>query len=169
MTETYSSWFLLQFKPNSHHLAERNLERQGFKTFLPLQEVTQRRSTRFVSDLRPLFPGYFFVAFNPQSGSWSKINGTVGVSRLVSFGSIPKLVPTELITSLKRRCDPTGKLRPAEMFEQGDYVKIINGPFSSFVATVEKLDAQKRVWVLIDLIGRKSLVKVPSDQLQTIY
>jgi len=34
------NWYLIQFKRNSHRIAEQNLNKQGFKTFLPLQEIT---------------------------------------------------------------------------------------------------------------------------------
>ena len=52
-----TSWFLAQMKPNSHDIANRNLTRQGFETFLPLQEETRRTRGRFVTRRRPLFPG----------------------------------------------------------------------------------------------------------------
>ena len=42
------NWFFLQYKPNSHRVALRNLFRQGFETFLPMQEFTQIKSTKFV-------------------------------------------------------------------------------------------------------------------------
>ena len=35
------SWYVVQFKPNSHKIALRNLQRQGFETFLPMHEVTR--------------------------------------------------------------------------------------------------------------------------------
>ena len=78
-------WFLLQYKPNSHRLALRNLHRQGFETFLPMLDVTQRCSTRFVQQTRPLLPGYMFVSFELDTAPWRKINSTVGVTRLVSL------------------------------------------------------------------------------------
>ena len=59
-----NDWYLIQLKPNSHRLAERNLNRQGFETFLPMQKITRRKASRFVSDLKPLFPGYMFVSVN---------------------------------------------------------------------------------------------------------
>ncbi|MGB2356018.1 MAG: transcriptional activator RfaH, partial [Planktomarina sp.] len=90
-------WFLLQYKPNSHRLALRNLHRQGFETFLPMLAVTQRHSTKFVQQARPLFPGYMFVSFELDTAPWRKINSTVGVTRLVSFNSRPKALPTDLI------------------------------------------------------------------------
>ena len=53
-----TSWYLAQLKPNAHRIAERNLRRQEFETFLLPVEVTRRKSTTFVNELRPLFPGY---------------------------------------------------------------------------------------------------------------
>ncbi|MDC0634586.1 transcriptional activator RfaH, partial [Planktomarina sp.] len=40
-------WYLVKFKPNSHRLAMRNLQRQGFETFLPLQKITRHKASRF--------------------------------------------------------------------------------------------------------------------------
>ena len=78
-------WYLLQFKPNAHRLAERNLQRQGFLTFLPMRDVTKRKAISFVNQLYPLFPGYMFVSFDPNEALWHKINSTFGVSKLVSL------------------------------------------------------------------------------------
>ena len=66
-------WFLLNFKPNSHHKAVRNLNQQGFETFLPLNNFTSRRNSRFINVTKPLFPGYMFVAFDNANTQWSKI------------------------------------------------------------------------------------------------
>lgn len=52
-----ASWFLAQFKPNSHKIAVRNLARQGFRTFLPMLEETRCARGRFTQQMRPLFPG----------------------------------------------------------------------------------------------------------------
>ena len=84
--DSSKKWFILQFKPNSHLLAKRNLHRQGFESFIPMLEITKHKYNRYVSELRPLFPGYMFVAFNPESGPWRQINCTTGVSKLVCFG-----------------------------------------------------------------------------------
>jgi len=73
-----NQWYLIQFKPNSHRLAERNLHRQGFDTFLPMQKITRRKGSRFVSDLKPLFPGYMFVSVNSDLAPWRTINSTIG-------------------------------------------------------------------------------------------
>ena len=66
-------WYLIQFKPNSHRLAERNLRQQGFETFLPMQKITHRKISRFVNDLKPLFPGYMFVSVKSDLDNTSNL------------------------------------------------------------------------------------------------
>ena len=74
-------WYVVQLKSNSHKVVELNLNRQGFETFMPVQEVSKRRVSRFVSSVKPLFPGYMFVSFNPEEPLWTKIRSTIGVLR----------------------------------------------------------------------------------------
>ena len=50
-----NGWFLLQFKPNSHGIAESNLNRQGFDTFLPYEEITEYHNNKLKTIKRPLF------------------------------------------------------------------------------------------------------------------
>jgi transcriptional antiterminator RfaH len=161
-------WFILQFKSNSHYLAERNLRRQGFQSFLPLQKIISHKSSRYVSDLRPLFPGYMFVAFDPISGPWKQINCTIGVSKLVSFGGQPSPVPCELVSGLMLRCDANGKLLPPKQLSKGDKVQLLTGPFSSYIATVETIDAKQRIWALMELMGRSTRISVDPNQLQIV-
>jgi len=161
-----NQWYLIQFKPNSHRLAERNLHRQGFETFLPMQKITRRNASRFVSDLKPLFPGYMFVSVNPYLAPWRTINSTIGVSRLVSCEGKPKPLPLQLISGLKLRCDASGTLLPPKSLNEGDSVEMLTGPFTSFIATVEKIDPEQRIWILMDFMGQKARIQVTADQLQ---
>ena len=161
-------WFLLQFKSNSHRLAERNLNRQGFESFLPLLDVTKYKYNRYLSDLRPLFPGYMFVALDPENGSWRQINCTIGVSKLVSFGDQPNPIPFGLISGLMARCSSGGKLLPPNQLNKGDAVQLLMGPFEDYIAKVETIDADQRVWVLMELMGRVTRISVDPNQLLTI-
>ena len=158
-------WFILQFKPNSHHQAKKNLTRQGFETFLPLHDTTSRRLSRFINTSKPLFPGYMFIRFDRAGSEWHKINNTYGVSRLITFNSDLKSIPTKFIDSLMKRYDSSGKLLPMTKFKKGDRVKVLGGPFADFFATVEKYEADQRIWILMDLMGRKTKITTPSDNL----
>ena len=159
-------WFILQFKPNSHHLAAKNLNRQGFETFLPLHETTSRRLSRFINTPKPLFPGYMFIKFDKLESEWHKINSTYGVSRLITFNSILKSMPIGFVDSLMKRYDLSGKLLPIQKLKKGDQVTVLTGPFANFIATVEKYEDNQRIWVLMDLMGRKSKIQATTDKLQ---
>ena len=162
------TWFLAQFKANTHKIAERNLRRQNFDTFLPLKEETIRRAGRFATLMRPLFAGYLFVAFDASKGGWRAINNTYGITRLVGFGDTPQPVPAELISGLMQRCDEDGRLSPTRVLQPGDAVAISGGPFAEFAATVEKVAPDRRVWVLLDLMGRTTRVALHSGALRQV-
>ncbi|MDB2332729.1 transcriptional activator RfaH [Amylibacter sp.] len=159
-------WFILQFKPNSHKQAVRNLNQQGFETFLPLDDTASSKKSRFASDTKPLFPGYMFIRIDIENTSWNKINNTYGVSRLITFNSVLKSVPPDFIINLMERCDESGKLIHTKKFKKSDQVKIINGPFINFAAIVEKLDTEQRISALINLMGRKTKIQIHSKIIQ---
>jgi len=159
-------WFILQFKTNSHLQAKKNLSRQGFETFLPLHNTTSRVASRFVSTTRPLFPGYMFVSFDRAESEWHKINNTYGVSRLVTFNSVLKSIPATFINNLIKRHDSSGKLLPLKNLKKGDQVQILKGPFANFIATVETYETDQRMWILMDLMGRKTKLQTSADKLQ---
>ena len=159
-------WFILQFKSNSHHQATKNLNRQGFETFLPLHDITSRKLSRFINTSKPLFPGYMFIRFDRTESDWHKINNTYGVSRLITFNSILKPISTRFVDNLMKRYDLSGKLLPTQKLKKGDQIKISKGPFANFIATVETYETDQRIWILMDLMGRKSKIQTQSDTIQ---
>ena len=161
-------WFILQFKANSHHRATKNLNQQGYETFLPINSTTSRKSSRFINITQPLFPGYMFISFDKEKSEWHKINNTYGVSRLVTFNSKLKSIPTTFIDDLMLRYDLSGNLLPVKKLNKGDQVKVLNGPFANFIATVETYKSDQRISILMDLMGRKANIHISTDSLQSL-
>ncbi|MGP3699819.1 transcription termination/antitermination protein NusG [Rhodobacter sp. NSM] len=159
-------WYLVQTKPNAFRIAERNLLRQEFSIFSPTQTQTRKYGTRFRHTVQQLFPGYLFVRFNPEFPQWRAINSTYGVSRLVTFGNVPSPVPHALIAGLQQRCGSDGSLLPPDRLSAGDRIRIVAGPFADYVATVEQIDQDRRVWILLDILGGKTRTQIPVEQLQ---
>lgn len=160
-------WFVVQLKPNAEAIAKRNLLRQGINIFAPFEEVTARKARKLVQACKALFPGYLFVSFDQDAVRWRTVNSTLGVSRLVSFADDrPAQVPLGLISSLMRRCDPSGKLLPPRFLHGGDVVRVTNGPFADFIGTVEQLAPDQRIWVLLDILGKNTRVAIRSADLR---
>ena len=161
-------WFTAQCKTNSYFLAKKNLENQGVKTFLPLIEVTQRKSSKFITALRPLFPGYIFVSFNLKNFRWTVINNTVGIVKVITADNMPQSIPSNFISYLKLRCDKNDKLVTSEELNLGKKAKILNGPFSQMIGTVENIDPQRRVTLLFELMGQKTKTLVKETHITIV-
>lgn len=161
-------WALVQFKPNSDAVAVRNLKRQGFDVFLPKLEVTTRSSTKFVKSLKPLFPGYMFARINPAAGGWRAVNSTYGVSRIVTTAGKPTPVPESLVDEIRGRCDVEGRIQPEGEFVAGEDVKLQHGPFADLIGQIISLTPEKRAWVLLEVLGRKTKVAVEAADLTRV-
>ena len=161
-----TNWYLVQTKPNAHRIATRNLLRQGCQVFMPSLKLTKRTGNRFISNVSPLFPGYLFLGLNPDSQSnWRSLNATLGVSRIISHSGKYRALPLSLIDELQNCFDSDGIFQPKNNIITGDTVQIQKGPFAEFVATVDRLEPNARVWVLIELLGQKSQISVKASDL----
>lgn len=157
------AWYLAQCKPNAERVALKNLENQNFNAFMPLQKVTKRKAQTFKSPSRPLFPGYIFVEIDFAKGDWQKINSTRGVARLVRFGTFPCPVPQFVMQSLFASCDEAHIFHQGEMLEAGDEVRVTQGPLSGFAAKIADIGADTRVYLLLEIMGQTSEVKIHRD------
>lgn len=160
-----NDWYLIQIKSNSYKIAERNLNRQGFKTFMPLLEKTNKGRSKFTNCIKPLFPGYMFVGSEDNIDWWRKINNTLGVSRLLSYGGEPKALPEELISNLISRCDKFGLLIKSKTPAIGDSIMLMKGAFTDLVATIETIDEKERIWVMMELMGRHTRIQLTTELL----
>lgn len=156
-------WYVAQLKPSGDQLAQENLVRQGFSVFSPKLRGTYRRQGRFRVELRSLFPGYLFVRSAPHPEHWRSIGGTLGVSKLVSFGgSGPSTVSDDVINMLIEYCSTAGA--DLDAIKEGDLVRVISGPFSELVARVEKLPSRERIWVLLEFMGQRRRVSLGAKE-----
>ena len=57
---------------------------------------------------------------------------------------------------------------PLANFEAGQSVEMHSGPFASFIATVEQMASDARVWVLLDIMGKETRVQVDRQQIQAV-
>lgn len=159
-------WCLAQLKPKGLDLAVRNLTRQGFDVFCPRQRLTKRCGVRYREREVPLYPGYIFVEISEANVPWRRIDSTLGVARLVRFqGDSPALVPCELIAALTARCDENELLWSTASLQPGARAEVLRGPFAGYISQVEWLEADQRVWLLLDLMGRAARVAVSAGDL----
>ena len=146
-------WCIAQIKPNSYNSAIQNLERQGFETFLPKMEITQRQKNKFVVKNVYVFPGYMFVSFDPHIITWTKINSTYGVSKILTFNKKPSEISSDLILAIKIRYEINSNPTQKEKLQKGDSIKFSSGIFTDLIAKVESVEEKNRIWFLLESMG----------------
>jgi transcriptional antiterminator RfaH len=159
-------WYLIHTKPLAERLAQANLERQGYCTYLP--QVRHMRLYRQTPAFRvaALFPRYLFLRLAVGQQSLQPIHSTIGVSNLVRFGMRCAIVRDEVIEQLRSRADPvTGvhTLQPFARFARGTRVRIKAGPFCGIDGIFEREDGAERVTILLTLLGEERPLQFPTE------
>ena len=160
------NWYVVQTKPNREMQALSHLERQGFSVWMPKcsRLIKHARQTKKV--LRPLFPGYVFVQFDPTFTQWRAINNTVGVICLVSFGSAPSILDVDFVNSLKTYENEQGIIEASvEGLKVGASVEILDGPMTGIVGKLVRIDTTDRVTILLELLGNLVHSKVAKQNI----
>jgi transcriptional antiterminator RfaH len=155
-------WYTVNTQPSREVLADENLRRQGFESWLPRFRRVRKHARRVDQVLAPLFPGYLFVKLDRDIERWRSINGTFGVIRLLCNGEVPLAVPEGLVEEIMRRRDKSGLVvLPKQLFAVGSAVKVTLGTFAELEGLVQAMPRGDRVILLLNLLGREVRASVP--------
>ena len=94
-------WVLIYTKAKEEKKANENLQRQGFKTFLPLIAPSNKNSE--LKSLVPVFPRYIFAQINFELENWTSIKSSYGVSNIVMFSEKFTPIPNHIIQLIQDR------------------------------------------------------------------
>ena len=159
-----SKWFLVYTKAKEEMRAERNLEKQGFETFLPMIERKNLNKSGHCS-IRPLFPRYIFTKFKVEKNNLTTINSTRGVSHLVMFGSNLAQISTNILENIRSKVDTENIIRIEEVskeFKPGDKIFIQSGILEGKKAKFLSLGGRDRIRILLNLMNEELITDVPS-------
>ena len=155
-------WYVVHTQPNGEGRADLNLRRQGFATYLPRYARRRRHARRQEVVRRPLFPRYLFVALDLARDRWRAVHSTFGVNRLVLAGEEPLAIPDGIIDAIRAREDGEGLVAlglPAGV-GPGSRVRLVDGIFADAKGVLERIADDRRVAILLELLGREVRVFV---------
>ncbi len=160
-------WFAVHSLPHREAGAQQQLENQGFHTFLPRCLKARRHARKLENVLAPIFPRYLFVVLDLDRDRWRSVNGTFGVARLVTAGDWPQPAPHGVVEALIALADDRDVLRfdVGGRLAVGPKVRILAGPFAEQIGLLQRLDDNGRVRLLLDMMGGRVAVTVPSAAL----
>ena len=156
-------WYVVHTQPNREARAVEHLARQGIGAYVPRYAKRRRHARRVDTVAVALFPGYAFVRLDPGATRWRSINGTIGVNHLLCHGGRPASLPDGMVAALRRQEDENGLHSAASLMHlaPGARFRVVDGAFEDHVGTFERMTADERVVLLLDVLGRAVRVKLP--------
>ena len=154
------AWYCARTKPKHEHIAAANLSRNlGMEIFNPRLRIERATRRGVVRNVEPLFPCYIFVRCTADA--LNDIRYVTGVGNVVHFGQKVPTVPASVIEELKACFENEEPLAVEDPLYPGAEVSVADGAFQGFQAIVLKmLPARQRVQILLDILGRPTLVEV---------
>lgn len=136
---------------------------------VPTEEVVEIRDGKRRKSERKFYPGYVLVEMELDDGTWHLVNET---PRVLGFIGGTKERPAPITTReaeaiLSRVREGVDKPKPKTVFEPGQSVRVIDGPFADFNGVVEEVNYEKsRLQVSVLIFGRSTPVELEFSQVE---
>jgi transcription antitermination factor NusG len=158
--EPVAPWFALYTRSRFEKQVAGQLERKRIPIFLPMREEVHRWQDRYQKVEVPLFRGYLFAQFQPESFERLAVLRTTGVVRIVGFGSEYSEVPAEQIETLRRLAEERAALHPHRFLRVGQRVKVATGSLAGVEGILVRIRKQDRLVIAVDAIRQAVAVEL---------
>jgi transcriptional antiterminator NusG len=149
----------------------KNADQEEFfgEILVPTEQVVEMFKGAKRTSSRKFFPGYILLNVELNDETWHTVRDTPKITGFVGNDLNPEPLPDEDAEKIINRIkEGTEKPRPKVMFEQGDNVRVVDGPFSNFQGIVDHVNPDKgRVRVLVSIFGRETPIELEFFQVST--
>tara|TARA_Y100000590_G_scaffold218868_1_gene247947 strand:- start:1942 stop:2805 length:864 start_codon:yes stop_codon:yes gene_type:complete len=137
---------------------------------IPKQEIVEIKKGKKVNSEKNFFPGYMLVKMIMNNQTWQLVKNTNKVSGFTGNDHKPiPLSQNEAMKMLKKADDSIEYIAPKYVYEVGQQVKVIDGPFASFNGMVEEVDEERgRLKISVSIFGRSTPVELEYTQVEKI-
>lgn len=153
------------------HIRRAGMEDLFGEILVPTEEVVEMKKGVKRRSERKFFPGYVLVQMEMNDASWHlvknvpKVLGFIGGRR----DQPAPITQREADNILQRVAEGVDKPRPKVLFEPGEVVRVIDGPFNDFSGVVEEINYEKsRLRVAVSIFGRSTPVELDFQQVEKL-
>ncbi len=168
VVHTYSG-----FEQKAKESLQERFKLKGLEDYLgeiriPQETVTEVVKGQKKKSVKKFFPGYILVQMRLNQDTWHLVKDTPKVSGFVGNVSDPAPLLDEDVELIKTQVEEGGASSRSKVdFEQGESVKVIDGPFTEFTGTIEEVKPDKgKLKVLISIFGRATPVELDFVQVE---
>ena len=135
---------------------------------IPKENEIEIRSGQRRTVEKKMFPGYLLVQMAMDHESWKVVRETPGVTGFVGDGKeATPLEDHEADRILKQKEEGVAQVKIR--FKKGENVRVVDGPFTDFIGTVDEINMGKgKVKVMLTLFGRETSVELDFLQVEKL-
>jgi transcriptional antiterminator NusG len=140
------------------------------KVLVPTEQIVELVKGKRKESSRKFYPGYILVNMELDDETWHVVNDTAKVTGFLGGKNKPTPLTDEEADQILNRME-AGKLKPKPKyyFEEGDEIRVIDGPFANFNGTVEEVNPEKgKIRVLVSIFGRSTPVELEFVQVSKV-
>ncbi len=149
-----------------------NMEDRIYEVVIPMEDVVEFKNGKKVVVQKKVFPGYLLTRCDLDDDSWSVIRNTPGVTGFVGPGTKPTPLSRREVESILQvpvagagGVEQTKKTRPRLEYEEGETVRVKEGPFADFSGQIDEINEdQLKLKVLVNIFGRETPVELEFSQ-----
>jgi len=144
------------------------LEERFGEVLIPTENVVEMVKGQRRTSTRKFFPGYILVQMDLNNETWHIVKNTPKITGFVGNSTSPPAVPDAEVARITNQIsEGTLKPKPKVLFEEGEQVRVVDGPFQGFSGTVDAVNAEKgKLRVLVSIFGRATPVELDFVQVQ---
>ncbi|MCL6417604.1 transcription termination/antitermination protein NusG [Aestuariirhabdus sp. Z084] len=169
VVHAYSGYEKQVLRSIKERIERHEMQDQFGEVLVPVEEVVEMRGGQKRKSERKFFPGYVLVQMEMNDDTWHLIKDTPRVMGFIG-GTADKPAPIterEANAILQRVEDGSEKPKPKTLFEPGEMVRVIDGPFADFNGVVEQVNYEKsRLHVAVLIFGRSTPVELEFGQVE---
>jgi transcriptional antiterminator NusG len=169
VVHAYSGFEKQVMRTLKERVALHEMEDRFGEILVPTEEVVEMREGKKRKSERKFYPGYVLVQMEMDDATWHLVKNTPRVLGFIG-GTKDKPAPItekEAEAILRRVESGADKPKPKTLFEPGEVVRVIEGPFADFNGVVEEVDYDKsRVKVAVLIFGRSTPVELEFGQVE---
>ena len=145
------------------------MEEKFGEIIVPTEEVVEMKGGQKRRSERKFFPGYVLVQMEMDEGSWHLVKECPKVLGFIGGRpDKPAPITDDEASKILRRIEDSGeKPKPKTLFEPGEVVRVVDGPFADFNGHVEEVNYEKsRLRVAVLIFGRSTPVELEFSQVE---
>ena len=171
-------WYAIQTYAGSERAVKRAIEQMAIdygledkieQVVVPTEEVIEVKNGEKKISERSLYSGYVFANIDLDTALWHRIQSLPRVSRFIGEQKTPTPLTQKDIEVILEKMEHKGPPRPKVDFEQGEMVRITEGPFANFTGMVEEYDMDHgKLKLNVSIFGRNTPVEILYSQVEKI-